>query len=156
MEDLLSSLKKVLRSNENEYDCVSDIQITLFEYKYKILLPEDLKLYFKSINGTHGKYDDNFFCFNSLDQFRNIDEELSDWDGIPNYKNLVNTFEQHKNCFVFCDYQFHVFSYAIRLYTKETIKNEVYAVCGEKYKLIADSFTDFLKLYLNQSQKLQF
>jgi hypothetical protein len=40
---------------------------------------------------------------------------LAQWDGVPDYSNIVNTLDQYENCFVFADYISHLFSYAIRL-----------------------------------------
>ncbi len=67
-----------------------------------------------------------------------------------------NTLEGYKNCFVFGDYMFHIFSYAIRLNSSESGKNEIYIICGDKYKVIANSFSDFVRLYVSDSIELQF
>lgn len=62
--------------------------------------------------------------------------------------------ENSSNCFVFADYMFHLFDYAIRLYPYKRSDNEVYGICGDKYRLMATSFAGFLKLYLGNSIEL--
>jgi len=60
-----------------------------------------------------------------------------------------------ENCFVFADYMSHLFAYAIRLYQHSEDFNEVYLICGDKYKIVASSFSEFLKLYFDDSMDLK-
>ncbi len=134
---------------------VTKEEITLFESKYNISLPKDMVNYFQIINGTNEEYDNNLFQFYSLNQFKNIDEELKNWTGIPDYSDIVNVLKDSKKYFVFADYSFHMFTYAIRLSNNKLEKNEVYVLCGDEYKKIANNFSEFIELYLIDSIELQ-
>ncbi len=81
---------------------------------------------------------------------------MVNWNGVPDYSNIVNTLEGFQDCFVFADHMFHLFAYAIRLNKESAVKNEVYAICGDQYKIIAGNFTEFMKLYTTQPDELQF
>jgi hypothetical protein len=134
---------------------VNNDAISSFQLNNKLLLPEDLIEYFKTLNGTQKIYDQKFFQFYSLDQFKQIHIEYENWEGVPNYRDIVNTLKEYENYFVFADYQIHLFSYVIRLYPDKSINNEVLVVCGSDYKHIANSFKEFLDLYLSESIELQ-
>lgn len=56
---------------------------------------------------------------------------------------------------VFADFQFDFFAYAIRLYSRTSVKNEVFVLCGNEFKQIADSFSGFIDLYMADSIELQ-
>jgi hypothetical protein len=133
----------------------TDNQILSFQSKNNLVIPKDLAEYFILLNGTNERYDERFFQFYSFDQFKNIDEELKNWGGVPDYRNIVNTLLDYETYFVFADYSFHMFSYAIRLYPNETSKNEVLVVCGDQYSHIANSFSEFIDLYIVESIELQ-
>jgi hypothetical protein len=135
----------------------SSQEILLFQSTNGVTLPGDLVEYFKLINGTNEQYDDRFFHFYSLSQFKSIEDELKNWNGVPDYSGIVATLKDHKKYFVFADHMFHLFSYAIRLNNfEETQENEVLAICGETFKKIANSFSEFVDQYLTDAIKLQF
>ena len=105
-------------------------------------------------NATN-ELDKDLYEFYSFDKFTSIDKELANWGGVPDYRNIVYTLSQCENCFVFADYMSNLFAYAIRLYEDKTDRNEVYLICGDKYKTLAYSFSDFLGLYLIDSIELK-
>jgi cell wall assembly regulator SMI1 len=130
--------------------------IMLFERNENVLLPEDLREYFLVFKGTANEYDEQWFCFYALKEFYSLDKKFADWQGVPNYRDILKSLDGHENCFVFADYQCHLFSYAIRLYQKKSAKNEVYAISGGEFKIIAESFGEFMEKYLNDVEALQF
>jgi hypothetical protein len=127
----------------------------LFELENNLLIPPDLAQYFKLLDSATNELDKDLYQFYPFDQFRSVEKELAHWGGVPNYRNIVNTLKQCENCFVFADYMSHLFAYAIRLYQTTTDFNEVYMICGDKYKIIANSFSDFLDLYFDNSMELK-
>ncbi|CAL2108098.1 SMI1 / KNR4 family (SUKH-1) [Tenacibaculum sp. 190524A02b] len=137
-------------SELNNYD------INIFELENKVLMPRDLKQYFINVNGTSESYDDIFFQFYSLDTFKNVFDFYSDWEGVPNYKEIITTLTNYKDYYVFADYSFHTFSYAIKLSQNLLNENEVLVLCGGEFRIIANSFTEFLTLYSSESSKLFF
>ena len=128
--------------------------IVHFQKSYGLILPKDLQDFFSIAYET--QYNEKMYRFFSLKDFKGIDEELRNFDGSPDYSNIINTLVAYKDCFVFADYMFHMFSYAIRLSKYESETNDIYIICGDKYKIIASSFTEFLHLYLSESIKLHF
>jgi len=153
----IAKLKEILGAkNYKKFDVEFNNKLSAFESKNSLVLPPDLAEYFKLLDSTTNKLDTNLYQFYALEQFKNIEDELAQWGGIPNYTNIINTLEQSGNCFVFADYMFHMFTYAIRLHQNAIGINEIYIICGDKYKIIANSFSDFLDLYLSDSAELQF
>lgn len=126
-----------------------------FETEKGLIIPEDLRVHFLAINRINDDYNEHLYCFYSILRFKSVDKELVFWNGTPDYSNIVNTLDNCNNCFVFADYMFHSCVYAIRLSKEITPKNEVYVISGDKFKIIAESFTDFMKLYEDQSDEIQ-
>ncbi|HVU83383.1 MAG TPA: hypothetical protein VHC50_00990, partial [Puia sp.] len=89
----------------------------------------------------HIKIDDQLYQFYTIDTFKGVGK--------------IETLEGSGNCFVFADYMFHLFDYAIRLYPDRRNFNEVYGICGDKYSLVANSITEFLNLYFEDSPMLK-
>lgn len=126
-----------------------------FQGKNKCLLPEDLVEYFLKINGTNEKHDINYFNFYSLDNFKSVKSLYHDYTGIPNYSQLINTLPNSENYYVFADFQMSLFAYAIYI-NNNSDSHYVVALCGKEYRIIADSFSDFIDLFLEDSDKLYF
>lgn len=133
-----------------------DEEIHLFQKNNNVVIPNDLIQYFKLLNGTGDNLGDDFFEFYSIKRIKPVIEEFIDWEGIPDYKSLISSFPNRDNVYVFANYYFNLFAYGIRLYSKVEAKNEVYVFCGDEYKKIANSFTEFIELYLSDSVELQF
>ena len=127
-----------------------------FNSSEKVKLPDDISEYFICLNGSNSKYDNNFFRFYPLNELKKIRDLYQDWSGIPNYKAVTGTFSGAENCFIFADYNIHTLAYGICLYPEGSIANEIYVICGDKYKLLANSFSDFIDLYLNDYSSILF
>ena len=151
--DILKELLGV-QKRQKSYAGLND-KLSLFELKNSLLLPPDLAEYFRLMNNARNELDKDLYQFYTFDQFKSIEKELAHWGGVPDYRNIVNTLSQCENCFVFADYMSHLFAYAIRLYPKVTHFNEVYMICGDKYKIVANSFSGFLDLYFDDSIDLK-
>ena len=144
-----------LKSVNNANKIIED-EIVKFQMRNKLVIPEDLREYFKLLKKTKSEYNEKLYRFFPIGEFKSINDELKNFNGIPDYSNIVNTLKDYESYFVFADYMFHMFSYSIRLYNNESNKNEVYIICGDEYKMIATSFTDFVNLYASNSMELQF
>ena len=134
MNDNISELKKKWNWEKTILPA-TDEEIKSFESLNGLLIPKDLTNYFKLVNGTDG-YDEGFFQFYPL--------------------NLFQPFDLNKSLHVFADYQCKLFLYVIRLHEVERKSNEVFIFCGNDYKFLCNSFTEFVDLCLNDSQKLFF
>lgn len=157
MTDRISEVKKKLNSNESgTTELPTDSDIDFFQKEHNLVLPSDLILYFKSINGGDNEYDTNFYKFYKFQDFKSVGNSLKNWNGIPDYSNIVNTLKDFEHYYIFADYYFNMFTYAIRLNKLATAINEVLVICGDEYKVIANSFFEFLDLYIDNSIELQF
>jgi hypothetical protein len=133
---------------------ISDAEIRKFQEENKVVFPSDLIDYFKKANGSSEEYDNQLFRFSSLSNFKSIDDDLKNWNGVPDYSNIVNTLPDYKSFYVIGDYSFSMFAYAIKLLPIASSDNEIVVIAGDKYKKIANSFSEFIDLYLNDSTKL--
>ena len=131
-------------------------EVNLFQAENNLIIPQDLLEYFLSLNGTNEQYDKNFCQFYSFDHFKSINDELKNWSGSPDYSNIINTLKDYEDYFPFADYHCHFLSYVIRLHKDKTAENEIIVVCGDAYKHIANSFSEFIDLYLKDADQLQF
>lgn len=155
MTELITRLKQQLGIKDSKRPTMeADKRILLFESENDLLLPPDLTEYFKLVGNTVVEISDDLYQFYTIDEFKSIKKGLSHWGGIPDYRNIINTLEGTENCFVFAEYMFHSFAYAIRLYKDKRDVNEIYSICGDSYRIIANSFSDFLNLYFEDSIKL--
>lgn len=155
MKKLEDSTKKWHQKSTSYQAIATDDDLFNFQTTNSVILPHDLMRYFKEINGTSGQYDDKFFQFNAVNELKNVNDEYKDWKGIPNYRDIVDILVDSEKYFVFANYSFHLFSYAIKLYSYSSSTNEVLVLCGAEYKKISNSFSEFMELYLNDSIELQ-
>ncbi|TGE20923.1 SMI1/KNR4 family protein [Hymenobacter metallicola] len=132
----------------------SEAELARFATVHQIQLPADLVRYFALVNGTGGAYDEPFFCFYALEEVQTVAERFHDYHGTPKYSDLLRTWPEHGQFYVFADYMMHLFAYAIRLDVHFTSSNPVFVLCGGSYQLIAGSFTEFLGLYRRDSPVL--
>lgn len=93
------------------------------------------------------EFDLDMFTFYNFDKFKSVFAEAGDYGGIPDYRNIINRLRGHQNCFVFAEYFTHMSVYAIRLYEYPSEVNQIYAIIGDKYKVVANSFAEFIELF---------
>lgn len=152
----LKKLKeKWLAENALSEVVTDDEYLTSFQKENEIMLSDDLKDYFKSLNGTGGHCTDGFYEFYSIDRVSKVKEEFKNWNGVPNYQDILEI-SNINELYVFANYSCNLFAYAIELHSEFSNKNEVYILCGDEYKKIANSFSEFIDLYLRDSIELQF
>lgn len=145
---------KWAKENVKNFQPVDVDYIQMFESKNNVVLPNDLKEYFRVLNGTGLECTDELYEFYPIERIKRVSEEFQDWEGIPNYRPLVNVMDT-QDLFVFANFSFNLFVYAIKLCQEKALANEVYVLCGEEYKKIANSFSNFLDLYFDDATELQ-
>ncbi|TGE24885.1 hypothetical protein E5K00_06705 [Hymenobacter aquaticus] len=128
--------------------------VVAFQQAAGLLLPADMTQYFLTVNGSNDQYDANFFAFYTLANLTSIQSKFADYHGVPKYSDLLYTFDQCGTCYVFADFMISLTAYAIQLHPEPSPTNTVYVVCGGVYKAIASSFSEFLELYVADSDKL--
>src|SRR5215510_2325411 len=153
MEDLWRQLIESWRS-ENlpiQNACKED-DIRLFEARYKIALPLDMREYFLHVNGMipngPGYQDkDGFSCW-SLETMIALVEENEELD--RRYLRLA----EEDSLFLFCDYMDWSWAYAIKMIPGSSVAEGIYLICCRNPIRIADSFSDFVRLYLGDPDQL--
>lgn len=155
MLQLKKLTEKWQKESINSFSPANLTSIQAFQSKNNVVLPNDLIEYFSILNGTGNEYTDDLYEFYPIERIKTVSNEFRDWNGIPNYQPLVNLVNTQR-LFVFANFSFNLFVYAIKLNKETAENNEVYVLCGEEYKKIANNFTGFLELYLNDSIELQF
>ncbi|MCI0390344.1 MAG: SMI1/KNR4 family protein [Acidobacteria bacterium] len=123
-----------------------------FETRYEISLPQDIREYFLNVNGMTpygpGYQDEEGFSFWSLETMRTLMEENEELD--RHYLRLTG----ENSFFLFCDYMDWRYAYAVKILPGSSVAEGIYFVCCRNPIKIADSFSDFVRLYLEQSDQL--
>jgi len=127
----------------------SETTLCDFEYKYGVRLPSDLRKYFTQADGfdqMSGYQDNNGFNFWPLGKIEPVAEHS---DG-------QFAFNGSEAFFLFADYLDFCWAYAIRMGSNGGPAGSVVIVgteTGEPLK-IADSFSEFVALYINDESQL--
>jgi len=126
--------------------------IRSFETRYKIALPPDIREYFLNVNGMTpygtGYQDEEGFSFWSLETMRTLVEDNEALD--RRYLRL----KEEDSFFLFCDYMDWSWAYAVKILPGSSVAEGIYLVCCRSPIKIADSFSDFVRLYLERSDQL--
>ena len=119
----------------------SEADVDAFQEKYGVVLPDDLKEYFLTFNGTgQGNFGGSGYAFFSLAEFEPICQS-SDL--------AAEESEIYRDCFAFSDYMIWCWGYVIRL-TSSVGSNDVLSIYLDKPSnlKVANCFSQFIELYL--------
>ena len=121
---------------------VSETELKDFEEKNRVVLPNDLRDYFRCVNGMPpDEVDDDMIRFWMLEEVEPLTQ------GAPEYSR--GTYVRNpETLFLFADYSIWAHAYAIRLGQSALAANEVIIIGGDSPKQISDSFSSFVKNYL--------
>lgn len=131
----------------------SEDQIEAFELRYQVRLPFDLRDYYLQINGMdihwpHAQ-DRNGFSFWPLEKVKTVPEEAR------SHTNGWSHFLGAEHHFIFADYLDWSWAYAIHLSPEVSHDNPVSLIGKPEAPIkIANSFSDFIGLYLVDSPQL--
>jgi cell wall assembly regulator SMI1 len=121
--------------------------ISVFESKYKVVLPTDLRTFLENVNGTGDSMDSEQMRFWSIEEIVPVQDFLKD---IHRYRY------DYPGCFVFADYCVDCWHFVIRLDPETgTIGSVLSCGCGtpnQEKTVIANSFEEFVEMYLADSQ----
>jgi SMI1 / KNR4 family (SUKH-1) len=117
----------------------SQQEINAFEQKYDVVLPADFREYFLRLNGI--EEDSEVFCFWPINRLRPVD---------------LKTFNvlQAGQYFYFADFLVECNYYAIYLGNDPFFQNRVVIPDSSKNCIVAQTFTEFLEVYLRDDPKL--
>jgi len=131
--------------------CEED-DVRSFETRHRIALPPDMREYFLNVNGMApywpGDQDKEGFSFWPLERIGTIAKE-NEALGRP-FSRLT----EEDSLFLFCDYMGWSWAYAVKILPGSGAAEGIYLVCCHNPVKIADSFSDFVRLYLEQSDQL--
>lgn len=143
------SLKRHWASHDVEINAgVSEAELKAFEEKYGVVLPDDLRDYFRCVNGMPPDVvDDGMMRFWMLEEIEPLKQ------GAPQYSD--GTYVQNpETLFLFADYSIWAHAYAIRLGNEGLESNDVVIIGYESPKSIANSFSRFVDTYLTSKDLL--
>lgn len=122
---------------------VSPAAIEVFQTKYRIALPADVRDYFLSVDGTGDQMDDEMLRFWPLTEAKPVRKE---WvANIPRSDRPL-----YHECFEFADYCIDAWSYAVKLLDDTTQVGPVFRLGGDPIaKQITASFREFMTQYAN-------
>ena len=129
----------------------SEERLAGFEKERGAQLPADMRSYFGIVNGMRpgspGDQDPQGFSFWPLERVRWVPEELADRS--PHSVSFPGS----ESFYAFADYLDWSWAYAIRL-SQDTARNQVVLIGKDQPELVAESFSDFVDLYVVDSPAL--
>lgn len=127
---------------------VSGVTLESFEQKYGVILPADLRDYFRSVNGMpSGVCDEEFIRFWMLEEVKPLPEGALDYSN-PRYV------DSPESLFLFADYSIWAHAYAIRLTSDPLKTNEVIIIGGDSPIPLFESFSELVDNYLTNERLL--
>lgn len=134
---------------------VSLQDVQLFESRYLVRLPSDLRNYYAAIDGMEdGATDPDMFSFLPLKAVRAVPEELAHFGGVPDYREIVRSLAEPHRWFVIVDYLITSAVYAIRLSATDEPTPVLWIGSGKHHRVVAASFSGFLGAYLTNPLEL--
>jgi hypothetical protein len=128
----------------------SSAALLAFEARHAVKLPSDMRDYLLQLDGTGGSWPDDQdpkgFSFWQLIQIRPVNDELAS-KGLSALPGL-------ERYFVFADFLTWLWAYAIQLDAKESLVNRVVLIGKDHPIHVADSFSEFVDLYLQNSSRI--
>ncbi|MDA7928498.1 SMI1/KNR4 family protein [Mariniblastus sp.] len=132
-------------------DGVSIAAVEDFQQKYNVILPSDFHAYLTVINGMG----EPFTCDNNMFSFWPIEQIESVADHFP--KRTANVIDA-KRYFMFSDHSISLPTYAIKLSNNRSDPTPIATVFSDfgafDLEGFCDSFTDFVRLYLDDPTHL--
>jgi hypothetical protein len=126
----------------------SELEISNFEKKYNVLLPEDLRYYFRTLNGMDCS--DNWISDDELITFWPLNEVKPFNELFSNSISLDPT-----SLYVIADYSINAGIYLIHLSSILNSVNPVYVLFGDIVK-VSDSFQLFIERYIKGDTSVLF
>jgi hypothetical protein len=119
-------------------------QIQSFERQYQLRVCREFRTYLSIVNGIleTDNCDSNIFSFWPLSRLKQVREECPDIEGAKG----------HESYFVFADYMIWSWAYAINLDSVHLKAGEVVLLGGNRQQRIAESFEEFIRLYIEDSR----
>ena len=142
--DILDRLERHWYQSRTQWNLTGPVpasqqDINAFEQEYGVVLPTDFREYFLRLNGI-GE-DPDVFCFWPISKLRRVDLKIF---------NML----QAESYFLFADFLIESHYYAIYLSNDPFFQNRVILPDFPGSPVIAQTFTEFLELYLRDDPSL--
>jgi hypothetical protein len=122
----------------------STADISAFERGHQVTLPEDVRRYFTTLNGTGNDMDNDTYRFWPLAEVKPVYEVLAPSRGFEYPDRYA-----YPDCFAFADYMISSWLYAVKLTGDPAQPAPVYRVTASDVpgEQMTESFLDFMNRY---------
>jgi hypothetical protein len=127
-------------------DGVSAADIDRFEQQCGVRLPFEMAAFYRTMDGTNAM-EEALISFWPLEEVGPVPEKLSSFQGVPDYREIATTLPEAATYFAFADHSIWVNVYAVRITQDLAVPNTVVWISGHTWKVIDDSFADFMARY---------
>jgi len=144
MSSIICNLREYWLSSQVDINTgITHEEINEFEKDFNVSLPTDLRKYFYEINGfDYPSTDKAQFHFWSMNKIRSESD------------NFIRDLNTKEKLFVIADCDIEAYLYLIILGNDRESQNKVFLSIDNSKSELADSFSDFIKLYLNRSDDI--
>jgi hypothetical protein len=143
------SLRRHWASHNVEINAgVPESALSSFEAKYGVILPQEMRDYFLSVNGMPPDVvDTEMIRFWMLEEIEPLPQ------GAPDFADS-NYIQNPQSLFLFADYSIWAHAYAIRLSKAAGQTNEVFIIGHDSPIQVSNSFSEFVDRYLSNKDLL--
>lgn len=148
--DNLIKLKNYWDKSGVRYQSPATIKlIEQFQDQNHILLPNDVLGFYSMFNGfDDGAVDNDIISFWSLQRIKRVPDILSDYGGMPDYREIVHNLPNNDNYFVFADFLSFSHVYAVKLLPNRINSQVIWISSGKDFGNVTNTFSEFISLYL--------
>lgn len=132
----------------------SEAELATFERQRGVILPADVRGFFELMDGTNGSSSPDDLTFWSLSQVQPIPEVMTGFHNSCIDLRVPASLPAFESYYVFADYMIWSHFYAINLAPNSA--HTVVFVCGTEWFCVATSFSDFLRIYMQESRSPHF
>jgi hypothetical protein len=137
---------------------VAGADIDAFELRHDVRLPAEIRGLYAQADGMDlGDWDEELLRFWPLAEVGPVPALLAGARGIPDYGGMESSLPGAASYFVFADHSIWVHVYAVRLSADLSAACPVVWIAGgEAWEVLAPSFREFLRLYVEDPQQVLF
>jgi len=123
----------------------TDADIRAAEVRLGVRLPEDVRRFFETVNGTEGTSDDLFQTW-SLNEIGAVPIVVAEFGGISDYRRIASVLPNAAEYFTFADAMIRSQVLAVRI--ADGAATEVVWISGCAFAAVASTFEAFWERYL--------
>jgi cell wall assembly regulator SMI1 len=129
-------------------DGASVATIADFEYRNRVVLPEDVRQYYSFMDGMENwDLAEEMISFWQLSEVGSVPEKLSHCRGIPDYSEIESVLPDAASYYVFADHSIWLNVYVMKLTPDRNNPSPIIWICGKSWHPLAESFAAFMDEY---------